>query len=329
MKIAIIERENQIAIHDRPVPKPMPEQILLRISRCGICGSDLAAFNGSGHKALPYSPGHEFCGTVDRIGGQVTGFQPGDRGVVDPNLGCGECLYCRMGRPNLCDFLKTRLVKSNGGFAEFAAIDASMAHHLPDDLSDDAAVLVEPLSCAVHAAELADSVVGGEIAVFGAGILGILTALALTTKGVNPIVVEPAASRRAQASVIPGVRAMTPAELNDAGITLAAAVDCSGNAKALTQMISRLGKAGTLVLAGLVMNDGLPAASLREITQKELLVKGAWLNPNSFPAAIETVSRHRATLTQLKTADFALGDIAAAFSVVANPEYHKIIVRIS
>ena len=93
MKIAVCTRTNHIELEQRPVPQIDEEKVLVRVKLCGICGSDIAAWRGSGHKKYPYTPGHEFCGIVEKTGERVDGLAVGQQVIIDPNLGCGKCEF--------------------------------------------------------------------------------------------------------------------------------------------------------------------------------------------------------------------------------------------
>ena len=98
MRIAICPEPGRLELQTRPVPVPAADQVLVRVTVCGICASDVGVWRGTVPKKFPYSPGHEFCGKIEQIGASVTGFKVGQTVVIDPNLGCGECRYCREGR---------------------------------------------------------------------------------------------------------------------------------------------------------------------------------------------------------------------------------------
>jgi len=329
MKIAIILRPGCLEVQTRPIPVPMEGQVLVRVAMCGVCGSDVAVWSGHNPKNFPYSPGHEFCGRVERLGPKVTQFQLGQPVVINPNLGCGECRYCRDGKPNLCDFLKSRSIKSNGGFAEYVALDSQMIYVIPAGLSDVLATFVEQFSCALHVARAAEAVRPKRVAVFGAGMLGILTTLILKDPKREVILIEPNDTRRDQARALLGVRALTPEQLTSSEWlnTIDAAIDCSGRIEAVSQGIRALGKGGRLVLAGLVGNPKDAALPLVEITVKELELKGVWLNPHTFEDAIQLALKHRETLEALQTEVFPLDDVAAAFARAAKPNVNKVLVK--
>lgn len=329
MKIAVCTKVNHIEIQQQPIPSIDDTKVLVRVSVCGICGSDLAAWRGSGHKKYPYTPGHEFCGTIEDMGAKVTGLTPGQQIVVDPNLGCGECRFCKIGKPNICDQLKTRPIKSNGGFAEYVALDFRMAHLLPDGISHELATFIEPLSCAVHAANRARAASGDRVAIFGAGLMGFLTAIALKKSGADLIVIEPAPKRRELPGSLLNVATYSPSDLTESALAdeIDIAIDCSGNARAVAQAVKLVRKAGRIILAGLVLDPRAADISLIDITTKELELAGVWLNPDTFDQALNLVLEYQDILSQLNTAAFTLDDIAAAFKKAADPDTVKVFVK--
>ena len=328
MKVAVCTRVGHIELQDWEVPQVLDDWVLVKVSICGICGSDVAAWHGSGHKKYPYVPGHEFCGVIEQTGGSVSGMAVGRRVVIDPNLGCGQCRLCLMGKPNLCERLKSRPTKSNGGLAEYVALDHRMVHPLPDELPDSLAPFIEPLSCALHAANTAAVESGQRIVIFGAGLMGCLTGMAMLAAEADIVFVEPAAGRRERVSSLLGLRGLTPAELarSDLPGTIDAAIDCSGNARAVAQAVSVLRTAGRLVLAGLVMNVGEECIPLMDVTTRELKISGVWLNPNTFESAIDLAVASKDILRNLGTDAFALDRIQAAFERASDHDAPKVLV---
>lgn len=329
MRVAICEQPNHLCIQNRPIPSVGDQQVLVRVSCCGICGSDLAAWRGSGHKQYPYSPGHEFCGVIEQLGSEVTDLEAGQRVVIDPNLGCGECSYCSKGRPNLCDHLKTRAIKSSGGFSDFVALDYRMVHVLPAELSDDLAVFVEPLSCSLHAAQLARRSSAERVTVFGAGIMGLLTAWVLRSWQIDVVIVEPSAVRRENAQKLIEVAAKSPESWTQQQkqSPFDTVIDCSGSVAAVNQILNELPKAGQLILAGLILNARKDPIDLIPVTTKELTLTGVWLNPNTFGQAIDLALRQQHVLERFDTVTFALADVEAAFAKAQESTVHRVLVK--
>jgi len=330
MRTAVCREPGRIALETAPVPEPGPPQVRVRVSLCGICASDLVVWSGTDPGRYPYSPGHEFCGVIERVGSAVAGPAPGTRVVINPNLGCGECAACRQGRPNLCPALKSRPVKSNGGLSEFVALEAAMAHKVPASLSDAAAAFVEPLSCAVHAARRADPAPGSEVLVIGAGMLGLLCGLALRAGDAAPVFVETAERRRSRATELLQAEAFPPERIEDAGIPrFHTAIDCSGNAEAVLSALSRLAPGGRLVLAGVPDPAARPAFSLALVPTRELEIRGSWLNPGTFEDALRLAESCRDTLDSLETETFPLSRVNEAFERARTGEVYRVMVEMA
>ncbi len=204
MLAAVLHGRHDLRIEDVPEPSiSSKSQIKVRVTACGICGSDLHLFNGGGAARRdsdePIRLGHEASGVVVDVGCSVDQLKPGNLVGIDPSVPCGACRFCLEGRPNLCKavrFIGTEPALP-GGMAEYVVVEAERAHVLPDDLSAHAGALVEPLSVAMHAVKLSGACAEDTVAVLGAGLIGAGVTLILTTRGVGTsVLVEPARARR-------------------------------------------------------------------------------------------------------------------------------------
>jgi len=167
-----------VRLIESPRPSPGPDEILVAVARVGICGSDLHAYHGR-HPfiQLPVVPGHEFAGAVVEVGANVHDFVPGQRVTVEPSLVCGVCHNCTRGRYNICERLRVIGCQTTGALGEYLAVPASKTLLLPDSVTWDQAVMVEPLAVAVHAVRLArfQSVQpGANVLILGAGTIGLM-----------------------------------------------------------------------------------------------------------------------------------------------------------
>ena len=138
-KIAPID-EKPLALEDLPIPRPGPGQILVRISACGICHTELDEIEGRLEARLPIIPGHEVVGKVESLGPGATKFKVGDRvGIAWINSCCGECDFCQQGNENLCPEFRGTGCHADGGYAEYTVVSEDFAYPIPDRFSDAAA----------------------------------------------------------------------------------------------------------------------------------------------------------------------------------------------
>lgn len=179
----------------RNVSKPVigsSDEVLVKVSSVGICGTDLTIYNGDFPKNRLNPPlilGHEFSGKIEKIGENGTSFGVGERVVINPLLSCNECYPCVNGDRNVCCNLKVLGVDIDGALAEYVCVPEKMLHRLPDSMSYDEGALVEPLAVAVHAIRKSDLQIGDSILVVGGGPIGILLALSAEIAGAGKVVI--------------------------------------------------------------------------------------------------------------------------------------------
>ena len=255
MPAAVYVGDGRLAVEEVPVPEPGPGELLVEISACGICGSDL-------HLVLEQYArpgavlGHEWSGHV--VAGESPGRGAGERVVFEPTPGCGHCRPCRRGRPSVCVQRPVSDMRDmRGAFAPYVTVPAANLLHVPDSLDMRVAALAEPTAIALHAIELADITVDDRVLVTGAGPVGLLIIATLRALGVTDISVsEPVDLRRDRALAVGAVAALTPDALVDPDIgrtverAYAAVFECSGRASAAEQALGQLDFAGTLVFVG-------------------------------------------------------------------------------
>jgi len=172
-RVKLIEPKKAI-VEEVPYPVPGPREIVMKIAYCGICGSDLHASIGN-HPfvPLPATPGHEFSGWVEEIGEKVTEFKKGDRVTSEPNLVCGKCYNCLIGRYNICENLKVMGCQGDGAMADYFLLPVEKTVALPDRLSLKHAVLVEPLAVGIHATHRVGDLYMKNVVIIGAGMIGL------------------------------------------------------------------------------------------------------------------------------------------------------------
>jgi L-iditol 2-dehydrogenase len=267
--LAVVKTERKkdtVKVLDVSKPELTDKDVLIRTEACGICGSDLHAYNydpGYEHINIPVVFGHEYCGTIVDIGSAVEGFGPGDRVVVESGSYCGVCRHCREGNTNICEHYKVFGLARDGGMAQFAAVDARFIHHLDKRVDAVRGALVEPASVAIHAvADKCDIAVGSQVVVTGLGIIGLLAAQVARLKGASRVIMVGTVADEetrlplarslgfetislANQSLSQGVKALTGKTEVDI------IIECSGNGKAVEDSVKCLRKGGTLLMIGL------------------------------------------------------------------------------
>jgi 2-desacetyl-2-hydroxyethyl bacteriochlorophyllide A dehydrogenase len=318
-----------------PAPRPGPGDVLVRTRLVGICGSDVHAFHGR-HPfvALPYHPGHEVVGAVEAVGDGVD-LPIGARVVVEPILACGRCKYCRDGRYNLCATMKFfGCTAPTGGLADLFVLPADRVVPIPDGLSDQQAVLIEPLSTPVHAVRLAGpDLTGKTVAILGAGTIGLLTLAAARRAGAARIAVSdilPAKRERAArlgADSVHDAAApdMVGAIRADLGTSADVVFDCVSVQRSFDQAVAIAVKGGT------VMVVGVPAAPvtvpLPEIQDLQVRIQGsATYIRGDYIDAIAMIEAGLVDPDDFITARYPLGNVAEAFAAAATGEHVKVVV---
>ncbi len=180
----VMTNPKEITFREIPVPEITADQVLVKIMKIGVCGSDIHVYHGKHpFTSYPVTQGHEVSGEIVKLGENVKNFTVGQKITIQPQVVCGKCYPCRHGKYNLCEELKVMGFQTTGTASEFFAVDAAKVTALPEEMSYDEGAMIEPLAVAVHAVKRAGDVKGMKIAVLGAGPIGIL--VAQTAKGLG------------------------------------------------------------------------------------------------------------------------------------------------
>jgi 2-desacetyl-2-hydroxyethyl bacteriochlorophyllide A dehydrogenase len=190
MKAVIFPEPEAISVERVADPGCGPDEVIVQVGMCGICGTDLHIYRNEYMSAFPLIPGHEFGGRIVEIGSNVQmDFQIGDRVAVDPNLYCGYCDFCRREQSNHCRNLKIVGVTQAGAFAEYVAAPAKACYRVPESLSDSQMAFIEPLACIAYGMSRLRVPPADKVLLFGAGPIGLLLLQALRHAGAADIVV--------------------------------------------------------------------------------------------------------------------------------------------
>lgn len=332
MKQAVLQRPGQLEIVEVARPQPGPGEFRIRSVAVGICGSDLHAFEGH-HPfiTLPVVPGHEVAGVVEAAGPGASGFEPGDRVLLEPNLVCGRCFYCTSGRYNLCEELEVIGCQTAGGLAEAFVAPTGRLHLVPAGMSWTAAALAEPLSTATHATRMAGDLNGAAIAILGSGSIGLLTMLSARAAGAAAIAMtDPVESKRAGALELGATAAVDPRD-PDAAHAIKAALphrpdvvfDCVANEGSMNQAIGLADKGGTVIVVG--VPRGPVQVPLPIIQDREIRIQGsAMYVREDVLRAIQLLVDGAVDAERIVTARYPLERAAEAFEAARSGNNVKV-----
>jgi threonine dehydrogenase-like Zn-dependent dehydrogenase len=190
MRAQILQEPLKFELKEVPIPAINDDEALIKIKYCGICGSDWGSYTGKYAEevaCLPLTTGHEFCGTIEKLGKNAKGFKVGDRVACDICLPCGTCYQCRVGEPLLCNSFTQLGIHTNGGFAEYVKAPWKNLFLIPDEVNDEKAAFIEPLTACLNASKKMDCHIGRSVVVIGCG-LGIIHACLAKLRGAAPVI---------------------------------------------------------------------------------------------------------------------------------------------
>ncbi|EWM17088.1 zinc-dependent alcohol dehydrogenase family protein [Kutzneria sp. 744] len=287
MKAAVISGVGQVEVTTVDDPAPGRRQVVVDVSACGLCGTDLHILQGEFAPTLPVIPGHEFAGVVAEIGADVTEVAVGDRVAVDPSLYCFECRYCRSGRNNLCERWGGIGVSTAGGAAEFAVAPVANCVKLPDHVRTEDAALIEPLSCAVRGYDVLRSQLATSVLIYGSGTMGLMMLeLGKLTGAASIEVVDLNKERLATARQLGCTAVATSADELDRG-GWDVVIDATGNARAIQDGLGRVAKGGTFLQFGVADYAARVEIDPYRIYNQEITITGSMAVLHSYERAAD------------------------------------------
>ena len=341
MAAAVMDRPLSIEVKKVCIPEPKPDEALILVHCIGICGSDVHYYEhgkiGRYEVKQPIILGHELAGVVVKVGNGVSNVSVGDRVAVEPGVTCGRCEYCKSGRYNLCPdvvFMATPPV--DGAWAEYVAVRSDFLFKLPDAMSFEEGALLEPLSVGFHAMRRAKVGPDDRVLVTGLGPIGLLAMEAAKLFGVTDIYgSDVVAFRRELAMEMGATGVLNPLEgdiqnqllqLSDSkGVDVI--VETSGNAKAISDCIPLVKRGGRIVLVGLPTSNAIPL-DIPQLVDSELDVYGIFRYANTYPAAIQALSKGTSDICKVITHKFPLSAIKEAVELARTQKETSIKIMI-
>lgn len=306
MKSLLFIKPNNIEIIDKELRKPESNELIIKIDTCGVCGTDFHIFRGESLANENTILGHEFSGTV-YDNNNIADFNLGDKVVVDPNIYCGTCYYCRQGKINFCINHKALGVTEDGGFAEYAIVPAKQAYKIPSYISLSTIAFAEPLSCCLRAINKTIINAGESVIIFGGGSIGLLMLQLVKLRGASKVIlIEPITIRQQLAQKLGADYVFAPNENNLKtiiyDITHGGAdtiIDCVGKPEILSLSIELINRGGKIILFGVPPIHSNVSLELHKIFLNELTITSSYLNPYTFNYAIELLVNHKIDVEQL------------------------------
>ena len=325
MRQVILEEPQKLVLREVPKPSPGPGQVLIRIKRIGICGSDIHAYYGQ-HPYIrcPIVQGHEFSGEVAEVGKGVRRIKAGDRVTVRPQLTCGSCYSCTHGNYHICSELRVIGCQAEGAAQEFLAVDQDLVVSLPAELDDDSGAMVEPVAVGAHAVGRLGGVAGKDILVLGAGPIGNLTAQTAKALGAKSVLITDLSDFRLdvarecglEGTVNPGREDLAAALIEHFGPDGADAIlECVGIEQTMEQAIRVARKGTDIVVVGVFGKK--PALDIGLVQDKELRLIGTLMyKAEDYRTAIDLIRSGRVNLKPLMTTHFPFADYAKAYKYI-------------
>jgi 2-desacetyl-2-hydroxyethyl bacteriochlorophyllide A dehydrogenase len=330
MKAVMVDEPSAVRVVDLPEPAPGPDEVVLKVGACGICGTDIHIIDGEFPPTVyPIVIGHEFGGEVVAVGSDVSGVAVGDRVGVDPTLNCGACYFCQRGMGNLCERWNAVGVGHHpGGFAEYVAVPERVVYPIPDDMSMKAAALIEPVSCVVRGFHRLDPQPGETYLIYGAGPMGLLNAQVARYNGASLVaLVDINQSRldRARdefgfehvATSLDQLREIAPRGFDNV-------IEATGVTKVAEMAIDAVKRRGKLLLFGVCPPGEKASYDAFRIYNEEITILGSMAVLNSYGPAIDIIASGAIDTERMVTDTFTLDEFPDAVAYVRSGKGLKV-----
>jgi (R,R)-butanediol dehydrogenase/meso-butanediol dehydrogenase/diacetyl reductase len=323
MQAAVFHGPGDIRLTTLADPTPPAGEVLIRVQRAGICGSDVNRFRYGSHPWPPgFIMGHEFCGEIAALGSDVTAWQVGQQVVIEPTLYCGTCFYCQQGYHNRCaDFMRRGITGSgtNGAFAEYVCVPAYQPHVRPPTLPIDVAALVEPMAVSVHGWRLARVEHPESVVIVGLGNIGLLALLVARAQGARQIIaIGKYAPRQELAYAYGAAVVLEPDDPrlqerileHTAGLGAELVLEAAGTPSSLRTAVAVARKGGKIVVLGVCHEEVALDFRMILMTEKQLLGSVIYQRQD-FADAISILARGGIDRQRHISAEIPLRDIVS------------------
>lgn len=327
MKQQLMTEPRKITFRTIPVPKPGPDQVLVKIKKIGVCGSDIHVFHGTHpYTAYPVTQGHEVSGQIVELGEYVQELQVGQRVTIEPQIFCGRCYPCLHGKYNLCEKLKVMGFQTTGTASEYFVVDASKVTPLPENLTYSDGAMIEPLAVTIHAAKRFPNLKGAKAVVLGCGPIGILLIQSLKALGAAQVLATDISDSRLELAKSLGADFVVNTLKEDYARALLSAFgpdkadviyECAGTDITMDQAIQNARKGSTIILVAVFGKRA--NVDLAKLNDSELDLNTSMMyRHEDYVDAIGLVQEGKIQLKPLQSAHFAFEDYQKAYEYIDN-----------
>ncbi|KAJ6590588.1 chaperonin 10-like protein [Mycena vulgaris] len=338
MKALWYNAPKDFEIKQVPIPSVGDDEVLLKVSCCGVCGTDGHIHDGEFISKFPLIPGHEAIGSIVEMGKNVKGFAIGDRCVADVGITCDNCFFCRRGQSLLCEDFNARGVTQDGGFAEYIVYQQKKLYKV-QNLSDEDSTLLEPAACAIHGLDKLAPPVGIEVLLLGAGPTGLILAQLLKLNGASRVVI--AANKGIKMDIAKDLDAgdeyieldrQNPdaqwAKLKaDNPYGFDVVVEATGVEKLANESINYVRRGGTLMIYGVYENAARVSWPPSKIFGDEIKIIGSFSQTHCFPRAVAYLDSGKVRVKGMVTDSFKLDDYQLALDKMNSRGALKICIK--
>jgi L-iditol 2-dehydrogenase/galactitol-1-phosphate 5-dehydrogenase len=336
MKGVFYEGVRKILVRD-DLPKPTikPNEVLIKVKYCGICGSGVESYQMSGMYTTGIILGHEFSGEIVEIGQNVKKLKPGTRVVVNPGLPCHDCFWCNHNQENMCKIHNNSLgTFTNGAMAEYINVDAERVHILPDSISYEVGALIEPFCVGLYAVQESGIKMGENAAVYGAGTIGLMTIIALKALNANIYVLEPLVSKHQLALDLGADEVIDPKKwkkihrLTDR-IGPDHVFDCVGIGETIISSIDLVRYGGTISIVGMNPKP-FEIKNFYGVAAGNKTMRGIYgYTQDTYKSAINLVEKKIVNLKPILSKVIKMDDVPEMFETLSKPHDEiKVLVEI-
>ena len=338
MKAVVYESAKNYTIKEIPTPEPKAGEVLIKIELAGVCGTDLHIHEGDFLAEFPLIPGHEMVGTVAALGSGVDKFKVGQRVTVNPVVSCGDCEFCREGKPILCHNRKGLGTNWPGSFAEYMIATQDLVFAV-GNLSPDVAIFAEPAACAMHGAQMLNIRAGSSALIFGAGPTGQLLAQLMATSGAASVTVAGSTKFKLDAAKKLGADKTYLMDRNNVAKTkadlLAASpsgydivVEATGSMEVAEICVPLTRSGGTFMVYGVAEPDETFRINAFDVFHREIRIQGSFAEIDTFPATLAAFESGRLKTDGLITHRFSIEEYGKALEALrSDKSAHKIVIK--